>query len=368
MMPIRVLSQELVVLAEIDDYESMQFTRRWHKPGEFELHINVHKNNTDQLQKNNLVMLGAETTKVGIITHRHIALGETGKGQETLTVRGPSLSGITQRRITIPPSGQAYDAITDEAETVLKHYIENNLSSPADNDRGISMLSIDTDQKRGGTITWQSRYKNLAEELEAISRASALGWNVFLDLGVPEMVFEVYEGTNRTTEQSETAPVIMSPKYDAIRTMEYAESDVEYRNVGYTAGQGEGDAREVVEVGSSSGLERREVFFDARDVDNTSDLTARGEQRLAEKATDIYLSGTVLESCPFIYEEDYDLGDRVTVQNDDWTVTLHTRITEIKEVYEPAGMQLEMVFGSNAPDLIAKIKNEFKEVEKEVRR
>ena len=48
----------------------------------------------------------------------------------------------------------------------------------------------------------------------------------------------------------------------------------------------------------------------------------------------------ILTQGPYHYGQDWDLGDVVTVQNRKWGVTLDSRITEITEVYEPAGFEL----------------------------
>ncbi|MGG0665548.1 hypothetical protein ABE042_15735 [Viridibacillus arvi] len=58
----------------------------------------------------------------------------------------------------------------------------------------------------------------------------------------------------------------------------------------------------------------------------------------------------------------------VTNQNKEWEVTMDARITEVKEVYEPAGFQLEGTFGNNRPTLIKKIKQELGQISGEVRR
>lgn len=83
MKPIRILTPILDLLAEIDDYESLLFTRRWHEVGEFELRINRYKRHTELLQRGNLIMLGASMNKVGIIRHREIELDENGRHRKT---------------------------------------------------------------------------------------------------------------------------------------------------------------------------------------------------------------------------------------------------------------------------------------------
>lgn len=368
MNPIRILSPDLSILGEIDDYESLSFTRRWHRPGEFELHINRHKQNIDSLQKDNLVILGRGARKVGVIKHREISLDETGKQGEVWKIVGQTLGEITARRITVPPTGQAYDIIRAPAETVMKHYVLANVIAPQDPKRAIEQMVNGTDQGRGSVLSWQSRYAPLADELEKLSLASGLGWGIELDLAQRKLVFEVYEGRDLTTGQTVNPPMIFSPEFESIKTQHYVDSDVNYRNVAIVAGQGEGELRDVVVVGESAGLARKEIFIDARDLPETDSLYERGQQKLDEMKSDMLLEGQIMATGPFRYGEDYDLGDIVTIRNKDWGVTLDARITEVKEVYEPSGFTLEATFGSSFPTLISRVKQEISQISAEVRR
>ena len=246
MKPIRIFSPQLEFLTEIDNYESLIFTRRWHKPGEFTMHINRHKQGTEYLQKGNIVMLSP--TKAGIIRHREIVLGPEGKGSEQITIIGHTLQGIAGQRIIVPPEGQSHDIKSGPAETVIKHYASNCMINPTNPARKIPLVIMATDQGRGPSISWQSRYKNLAEELEKISLLTGLGWNVYLDLQTMQWVFEVYEGRNLTAGQDENPPVIFSPDFDNIETQKYVESDIDRKSLAYVGGQGEGVDRTIVTV------------------------------------------------------------------------------------------------------------------------
>lgn len=367
MKPIRIFQPDLTLLTEIDNYTSLVFTRRWHSPGEFELRINRHMKDANLLQKNNIVML--ELSKAGIIKHIEIQLDEGGKGTETVLAKGYTLAGITKQRITIPPAGQAQDSGEAPAETLMKQYTNNNLVSPVDADRAFPLLVNATDQTRGGVLFFQSRYKNLAEELESLSLASELGWNVAIDITNIELVFDVAEGSDLTkTNTDSNPPVIFSPEFDSVKALEFVDSDLIYKNKAYVGGQGEGTAREVVEAGTGTGIERLEAFVDARDLDTVAKLQQRGLQRLAELAPQQVFSGRILKASPFEYEKDYDLGDIVTIQNKDWGVTLDARITEITETYEPAGFDIDATFGSARPTFIETIKTELSQTENEVTR
>jgi hypothetical protein len=181
MKPIRILTPTLDLLAEIDDYESLLFTRRWHEVGEFELRINRHKRHTELLQRGNLIMLGSYRNKVGIIRHREIEFDDNGKKTENWLVKGIALKGVMAQRLVIPPVNDSHDRANGPAETVMKHYVNNHIVNPTDVKRKIDMLILASDQHRGSNISWESRFKNLAEELIEISKASGLGWDVTLD-------------------------------------------------------------------------------------------------------------------------------------------------------------------------------------------
>ncbi|ACJ33057.1 siphovirus ReqiPepy6 Gp37-like family protein [Anoxybacillus flavithermus] len=381
MKPIRILTSVLDLLAEIDDYESLLFTRRWHEVGEFELRINRHKRHAELLRRGNLIMLGASRNKVGIIKHREITLDEGGKASETWLVKGIALKGIVAQRLVVPPAGDSHDRANGTAETIMKHYVNNHVVNPTDVKRKIDMLVLASDQQRGSQISWESRFKNLAEELVEISKASGLGWDVILDFQQKKWIFDVYEGRNLTVNQTENPPVIFSPQFESLKQLSFVESDYNYKNYGYIAGQGEGEDRRVVEIGDAEGLSRIETFIDARDISEEDEnqqalpeaeiiakLQQRGQQKLAKFAQEFFLEGQILTNSPFEYEKDYNLGDIVTIQNREWGVTRDARITEIKEIYEPGGFQIEATFGESRPTLIKKLKQELAQISGEVRK
>lgn len=350
MQPIRILTPSFKFLGEIDDYESLQFIRRFRKPGEFELHINANKNLTDTLQEDNLIVLSPR--KVGVILHRELNRENT----EQLMIKGYTLQGILSRRIIVPPVGQAYDKIKANAETALKHYVRQNAVEPVDPNRIIPNLIIADDMQRGQIVDWQSRFKNLVDELESISFSAGIGWDIFLDLQQQKWVFEVYVPRNLTASQSELPPVIFSIDFDNIKNQTFTDSAINYKNYGYIGGQGEGEDRAVVEVGDASGISRIETFIDARDIEDGENLTVRGQQKLQEMQKILSFESEILTYGPFVYEKDWDLGDIVTVQDKKWGITLDTPITEVKEIYEPGGFRLEATFGNTMPTLIERIK------------
>jgi hypothetical protein len=379
MKPIRVITPNFELRGEIDDYASVWFTRSWHGIGQMELRINRYKKHVEHLIKNNIIMVNPK--KVYIIKHREIELDENGKATENWVIKALQLKSITGQRVTVPPSSTAYDNKQGDAETVMKHYVSRNLTNATDPKRNIGQLSIAQQMNRGPSVPWQSRFKNLSEELADISLNSGLGWDIILDIPNKKWLFDVYVGRVLTAGQSLLPPVIFSPQFDSLQSLHYSESEMNYKNAAYVGGQGEGIDRRIIQLGTETGLTRHEIFIDARDVEEKDEndqplsetqiintLTERGQQKLQEFLQEEYLEGQILTKSPFTYEEDYDLGDIVTIQNKSWGVTMDARLTEVKEIYETSGFKLEATFGNDRPTLIKKIKQELSQISGEVRR
>lgn len=382
-MPIRIIDLAFNLYGEIDNYESLQLTRSWHGIGNIELRINRYMQYANELQRGRIIFPFNHLNKAYIIRHKEIELDENGKITENWVIKAMSLKSWLAERLTYPPSHTSYDNKSGDAESVMLHYVNNNVVNPVDLDRVMQGIVLADNLNRGSNLSWQSRYKVLSEELEQIGLLSGLGWNIELDIVNKQFVFKVLEGRNVTSNQSELPPVIFSTDFDSLKQLSYVESDLDYKNYAIVAGQGEGKDRRIVNVGESTGFERHELFVDARDVseetegedpqprreqDIINDLRNRGNQKLVEHEQEIYLEGQILTKSPFVYQKDYDLGDIATVQTTDWGVTMDARIKEIKEIYESSGMQIEAVFGNNRPTLISKIKQELSGMRTEITR
>lgn len=391
-IPIRIITTDFQLISEIDNYESLLIESSWSGIGKCEIKINRHMLYANEFIKGRIVFPGAEKDKPYIIKHREIEVDERGKVSENWIIKAISLKGLLAQRITTPPVDKAYDYVNSNVETIMRGYVERNAITPTDADRVIPNLVQSRNEGKGPQTTYQTRFKNLADELGELSLVSGLGWNVRLDTAAKQFVFDVLEGRNLTVNQNTLPPVIFSPKFNSLKQLSYTESELNYKNTVYVAGQGEGIGRRVVKIGASSGLNRHEIFVDARDIaeettpeddgnqetpnepvprpeqDVIDDLIARGNQNLAEYDQEEFMEGQVLQKSPFVYKQDYDLGDVVTVRNDDWGITMDARITVIRESYSASGKAIEVTFNESQPTLINVVKRSIKQSAIELRR
>lgn len=359
-MYIRIIDKDFNLLAEIDDYESLIFIRRFYRVGEFELHININKQNTDKLIDGNLILLGNKLNKVGIIMHRENAYDQNGETTDTLVIKGPTLKGICSRRLIVPTANNAYGSFTGSQESIMKYFVDKNCINPIDTARKIENLVIAENKNRGLQDKWRSRYENLADKLAEIGEYSSLGWDIILDFNSNNFVFDVIQGKNLTTDQDNLPPAIFSVDFNSIKNRHYIESSLNHKNIGYIGGKGENENRIIQQLGEASGFNRIETFIDCSSAEDIIELKILGEQKLNEFKKIKSFEVQIIPYGSFSYEQDYNLGDIVTVQDRKLGVTMNTRIIEFKEIYEVGGFSLEATFGTNIPNLLTDIKRQTK--------
>ncbi len=221
-------------------------------------------------------------------------------------------------------------------------------------------------------IDYQKSYGNLLEELKILSETNSIGFLIRTDLEIKQHYFELYKGIDRSINQEVNSPVIFSRDYDNLYEQEYTDSIDNLRTTSVVAGEGEGSARKVIVVNNNfKGLDRRELFVDARDLQKESEtdgakkvlsdteynsiLVQRGKEKLSECKDIKTFEGRIISN-NYIYKKDYDLGDIVTVMDKKWNVQVDTRITEVAEIYEGGKVQIVPTLGNKIPTILEKIR------------
>jgi microcystin-dependent protein len=158
---------------------------------------------------------------------------------------------------------------------------------------------------------------------------------------------EIKTGVDRTRGNGLNT-VIFSKSLSNIKRTNYSYDSESDMNVAYVAGEGEGTERKWYEIQKDSenkrnAWNREELWIDARDLqsEGEDDITLTDEeydklieQRTYEKfqentVTDEY-SATVNEhNQRYVYMQDYDLGDWVTVQDRDLGIEIDAQIVEV---------------------------------------
>lgn len=345
---IRVFDKDINLLGEIDNFTSLIYIRKWETLGEFEFHLSFTDKNL--IKKGNIILLNNDGNRAGVIEYIEI----DDYNSQNITVKGFSLLYCLTNRITVPPVDEAYHTFNTNVENIMVALIQVNAINPVDINRKIPNLVVEPSRGRGIKIQFQSRFKNLADELTKLSKLSGLGITIDLDYRNKQFVFRVLDGKDLSYNQIDNPPYIFSLDYDNIVRQNYIESDIGYKNTGYVAGQGEGVERTIELIGNErSGFDRREVFIDARDIDENGSLLDRGRLKLSELQK---IQSFECEVDFKDYQSNWNLGDIVTTIDKKRGIRVDNRVFEIREIYENSSVKIEPTFGSPIPTLSDKIK------------
>lgn len=341
--PIQIYDTNVNFIEEIDNYESLVFERKLYKAGKFTLVVSSDNSKIQYLIKNNFIVIGDDNEKVGII--REVRYKEEGN-IKTTTIIGFELKRILRTRITTPTTSASHQSFSSTpAETIIKTVVKRNCFDIAADK--YDNLIFDTDQARGGNFDFSTRYKNLSDEMDALGRSASLGYKIYLDPVAKKFNFEVIEGEDRTTGLN---PVTFSLDFDNIKNLLYIDSLIDTATNATVAGQGDGAARTIVEVGSvAAQFERSVIFVDARDINSTDDLTARGNEKLAKQKPIQSFDCSIFDQS-FLYQIDYDLGDVVNVEYTNTLINIdiaeELKIEGITEYYDVKGFNFDIMFGN----------------------
>lgn len=369
-MELYVLNENFEVLGIIDNYECLVWERNYYKPNTFSMQIIPTFEQFELLKKGNILLKIDDTKEAIYIDYRE--LEENEEGIEVLVVSGYSLSQWLDRRITLYKELEK-----DNAEIVMKNYVNRHCIEPTESNRKIDNLVLGTNNNLGQEIDYLSHYKPLLEELEHIAKVNELGYKIGLDLDNKQYIFDVYKGLDRTVNQDENSRAIFSTEFENINNQKYVDSDNNYRNMVLVAGAGEDLDRKTLTLGTENkGLDRYELFVDARDIADTKAsgdtevsipideynklLEVRGRENLSECTKIQSFDCVISNTNNLIYRVDFDLGDKVSIINKKWGLMLNERIVSIIETYNEEGLSIDIEIGSNIPTLIEKIKRKMR--------
>lgn len=349
-MNIYVINQSLDVIGIIDEYISVIWTTRYFTYGDFELYVSADADLLELLQTGNYLVREKDIDENGyhnvmIVRNREITTDvENG---DHLIITGYCLKSILNRRI-IPNQ----TSLSGDVVNCIQQLINENIINPAINARKVNNFILGNNSVINTyTMKQQITGKNLGEAITDICTTYGYGYDVSIQSG--NFVFTVYEGADRSYDQTANPYVVISSQYDNLLSSDYQVNMNDFANVAVVAGEGEGTARKKVTVGTAEGLERYEIWVDSRNTSSNDGeiteteynelLTEEGVEKLSELQPTTSFSGEIDSSTNYIFNQDYFLGDIVQVEND-YGVKAKTRIIEVIESEDENGSEIIPTF------------------------
>lgn len=335
-MNLRVLDTNFKDVVVLDSYTSLIWTDRYWKYGDFEIYTPMSLELTEQI-KQDYYLVNPDSEHVMIV--ESLKITSDAEDGNYLTVTGRSLESILLRRII-----WIQTTVSGNLQNAIKKLLDDAVISPTDDKRKISNFIFevsDDPEITGLTIEAQYTGDNLYDIVSKICSDKNIGFKITLNSS-NQFVFKLYAGADRSYQQTANPYVVFSPKFENVVTCNYMESRTALKNVALIGGEGEGAARKYAVIeGDETGLDRRELFTDARDISSDvadgqtisdeeyyAQLKQRGREDLTENIEVVSFEGEMETSVMFRYGVDFFTGDIVQIA-DEYGHEGIARVTEL---------------------------------------
>lgn len=226
-----------------------------------------------------------------------------------------------------------------EVETALRAVVE--AANPYD------FLGLAPLRGLSGRTVSQRTYPTVFEASVAWCESVGYGFRLVHDKTAHKLLYDVYEGVERTG-------IKFAEQYGNLSNLTKLVSQTDFHNVAYVGGAGEGAERVFVVTGATDavGIDRREMYVDARDLQPEEGQTeeeyaellmARGNEKLAEQARALEISFDVSTQD---FGKTFFLGDKITAVLPEYGMRLSVRVAEFTETYENNIRRTQLTLGN----------------------
>lgn len=364
----------------LDVFESLTVNWRYYTYSQFSLKIlleDVQKiifNNSEEIQRRKDILFSLfisdnilNINDVYFYIDR-VVCDDSTKGE--VVISGKSLRAKSLKRIVYRVYHQ-----TKRPEQIIYDHLNNEMVNPSQASRKIQYLSITSPGTLStSTVDYQNSYGVVCDEVDALCSTYDIGIReTATNLQNPHNKLEIVKGKDLSDV------VEFNVDFDNLLSESYESSNFDEATMAWVFGEGEGTARMNVKLNDNlAGLERDEIYVDARDIQKqTQDgngkditltdaqykaaLTSRGIEKLSEQVEVLTLNGDIdLESELFEYGKDYKLGDRVRFTSKLFNITKTSVLAGIDETWDNTGHHMSPLWDKESPTVFDIIKRRIK--------
>lgn len=336
-MDLMILDDTLTPIDIVDNATSVIWNKRYFEAGDFEIYISSNEKTAESLKKRYFVMR-QDDDMVCMITH--VEYKDDPENGNFKIVSGQSVESLLKRRIVWQ---QTSSKSSETVEQFIMRLIDENAINPTDTKRKIPFLELGDLKGFVEKLDKQLTGDNLLDAIIELCKAYEYGFKITLEN--KKLKFELYKGVDRSYNQSTLPFVTFSDAYDNLIDSQYIYDETNAKNVALVAGEGEGLDRRTASVGEASGIDRQEIFVDARDISSNngevteSDYIAQLQEKGKENIVgyEETFESTVESQTNYIYKKDWNLGDIVNHENTSWNLFVTPRIVEVLECEDENG-------------------------------
>lgn len=358
---VRVLDEGLADLSPPLSGFDLTVTHRWLRPSTYELSV------PDSLPA--LAALLPRTNAQGEVLNEDGSTYLVVDGRPYLTadfprwesrsrkwrLMGSDASMFDHRLVEHFTSGSGYFVTTGAASTRMRALVQSQVVAPADPANTVPHLTAPSPAAVGVTGRTEARYQAVSDVLENIGWDGGVGWDVTFNES--QFVWAPVPGEDRTDD------ITIDLDLGTALSMTYEHDQRAAATRVVIAAQGEGADRYVRIVGGGTGLYRRTMFRDARDVEEGENRDAVLDRRGAETLVQSDPGPLVLvEPNTFSdgvrFGEDWGVGDVVTVSNRQLGLLAPARVMEAEVKVRSGLPEVKVAFDRPFPTLQGRSRSE----------
>lgn len=375
-----LLDNELKKKYIIDTYSSAIWAKRYNDIGDCELVISASIENFRKIKECKYIARNDDDMVCKI---KKVELQTDEENGDQLILTGNDITDILNQRIVIKQTN-----FNGSVEDYIRTLINDSIIKPTNTDRKIKNFTLANKKGFTETIREQVTYDNVGDKIQKLCKQYGWGYKVTINNG--SFIFALYKGSDISEY------ITFSHNYDNISTTDYSKDDSNIKNVALVAGEGEGVARKTITIGNGIGIDRHELYVDARDISSEIDydellinypngkekvinnviyyqvnginiavltkndageitnvqlcnniymenLKNTGYEKMSEYASITSFAGEIIVGMSYKYKEDYNLGDIVNIVNE-YGISINVRISEVIENQDDNGYTMEPTF------------------------
>lgn len=357
-MIFNILNSKLEPVGDIDAAISSIWDKHYRDKGYVEIYTAATPRSVDLLREGNYITREDDPCVARIYS---IATDTTEDDGEVIVASAHFAHAVLGRRIIWNTT-----STEGNAEAVARSLIVDNCISPADK-QGKPMPAriipeIELGELSGLSDTMEATqvsYVNLLDYILEICATFHYGLRAIMNIDNSKIAIGVYKGTDRSYGQAQAAAVVFSQENENLLNFSYKYDESTKANAALVGGEGEGIDRKLAQIGTASGLDRFEVFVDAKDVASTIEnsdgtkktYTAEQYNKLLEERGRLNMTpasesfdAAVDLTRSYQYRKDFDVGDIVTIYDQHTGVYVNVRLMSVLETEDASGYTLTPTF------------------------
>lgn len=329
-----------MIFALKDDYSisdalnplNVQWSRKYYEVGTFSIQIPY-----DQYKDDMVYIYSKDKDELGVIDNVRYSISN---GLKSVQLSGVFLEKELDDKVVVPDFNGA-GILEDEVVRFVNQYKSD-----------IPLLVDAESQGRGNTVEFVATENGIATELYKILQNEEYSFRIAYDYESNSKAFSIWQGKDRTQEQTENNPVLFSTAFKNLLNPDV----VLQKNLkNYAIVKGSFDGTDVTTIADvSNGEYQKQIVIDGSSVESEgltknaylAKLKTFGETELFNQYTDVENIVFDVDNESYEYKVDYDLGDKCTVIIEDIGLILEGRIISIYEVYKDNRRELSIEFGN----------------------